>query len=141
VGSLTWHFSLEAGASLALDAWLRLPDSASSLTLEALIQTGTAPEYADHRALTLELQPHPRPGLDEARQAMTGEAVFVRPLKLLDKAADRLSAGDLDKALQHTLEGARALAGTRDPRAAELRHWVGNAVAETAAALATEKRE
>ena len=50
-GRLVWPFQLEAGEQAELDAWLRLPVAPGPVTVEALIQTGTAPDWLDHRTV------------------------------------------------------------------------------------------
>ena len=50
-GALVWPFNLAPGETLERDVWLRLPEQPTLLVLEARIQTGTAPEWTDHRSV------------------------------------------------------------------------------------------
>jgi hypothetical protein len=138
--TLSWPYRLEVASSLALRAWLRLPRDESALDFEALVQIGAAPYYADHRRVTLALQPQSPPGLIAALQAMS-EPLFDVPRKHLEKAEWQLAGGNAEKALKELLKGARALAEIDDPAAPEVRRWVDNAIAETAAAVAADLQD
>jgi hypothetical protein len=127
-----WAFTLNKSEQAASNAWVRLPDTDSTLRFEALVQIGLNAGYEDLSTLTLELDPIRLPGLDAARTAMAGDAELSKPRKYIDKAAYRLARGETDKALKYLIKSASALAKLNTPMAAEIRHWVGNAIATVA---------
>jgi hypothetical protein len=138
---LTWPFTLGDSQRVELTTWVRLPDAEDTLAFEAQVQTGEPPDFSDLLSLRLNLAPTRPPGLDAARLAMEADTVFRKPLRYLTKAADRLAKGDADRALASLLTSARALARITTPEAAQIRHWVDNAIAETAAAIADGTNE
>jgi hypothetical protein len=65
---------------------------------------------------------------------MANDEAFRKPLKYLDKAAERLDRGETEKALGSLLKAAFVLAESAHPAAPQLRHWVASAIAEAARA-------
>lgn len=51
-GTLIWPFTLDIDERIERDAWIRLPAQSGPVELQTLIQTGTAPDWADHRTVT-----------------------------------------------------------------------------------------
>jgi hypothetical protein len=130
--TLTWLFSLDESEQVAFTAWLRLDDGEATVSLDALVQAGQTPDYENHSSLTLDLHPEPLPGLDAARLAMEGNAVYLAPLMYLNLGEKKLAWGFVEGALWNLVRSARALGRIDLPEAAQIRHWVDNAIAEVA---------
>lgn len=56
---IDWPFMLDVDDEASLDLWIRLPERAGPMSVQAIVQTGVAPDRVDHETfeLTVEVQP------------------------------------------------------------------------------------
>lgn len=60
-GVIAWPFTLGLDGQRRLDVWVRLPDAADRVTFTATVQTGTGPDWRDHRTVTHAVPIEPAP--------------------------------------------------------------------------------
>lgn len=131
--SLSWPLDLAVDEEQFLVTWLTLPEREDALVFDLQIQPDGFSGVAVETSLLLE--PEYPPGLEAARLAMEGMRAYRKPRRHLDKAARYLDRERIDQALERLIKAAQSLSRIDTPEANELRHWVGNAIAETARLL------
>ncbi|MEK8021237.1 MAG: nidogen-like domain-containing protein [Candidatus Parabeggiatoa sp.] len=130
--ALIWPFELDANQTAQLAFWLRLPWVENSVSLDTLIQVGTAPNYQDYDHFNFELQVQAHPCLPEALALLTSlkdeNKAYAKALKYSQKAADLIQQGKDDKSLKELVKAIDALRQSDAPEAHTLRVMLGNAI-------------
>lgn len=123
---LVWTFDLAADEQQTLFAWLILAQG--PLQLQAIVQSGVAPDTVEQTRATLDLQPQAEPTLHELRLAIApyrGQRPYARADKYLRWAGNRLQAEDLQGAVTQLLRAADALADIGSAEADAIRVQLG----------------
>ncbi|WP_161624000.1 carboxypeptidase regulatory-like domain-containing protein [Methylohalobius crimeensis] len=126
--ALIWPFDLAEGGHVTFHAWLKLPDV--PVPIDALIQSGAAPDWEDQEALTLDLAPAPLITVEEAyalAAPIKGQA-YKQVRKYLQWAQNDSAAGDWPAALSSLLRAADALIPIATPESESLREAVARAI-------------
>ncbi|MBN2701232.1 MAG: hypothetical protein JXR29_07265, partial [Methylothermaceae bacterium] len=127
-GALIWPFDLAEGGHVTFHAWLKLPDV--PVPIDALIQSGAAPDWVDQKTLTLDLAPAPLPTVEEAyalAASIKGQA-YKQVRKYLKWAQNDSATGDWPAALSSLLRAADALIPIATPESESLREAVARAI-------------
>lgn len=130
-GRLSWNLILTEQAEATFEFWVRLPEMAGPVMIDALIQTDQAGSYVDHEALSLSLSideavmPQLRAELD----AMDGKD-YRKVRQEVEKADDYLARGRIEQALKHLVHAAGLLGRLPGDEAAALRLEAAKAIRE-----------
>jgi len=135
--ALIWPFELQANETGQLAFWLRLPWVENTVSLDTLIQIGTAPNYQDYDHFNFELEVQAHPCLPEALALLTTlkDKSYAKALKYSQKAADLIQQGKDDEALKELLKAIDALRQSEAPEAHALRVMLGNAIRNIAGVI------
>jgi hypothetical protein len=138
-GALIWPYHLQADQTSQLTFWLRLPWVASTVSIDTLIQLGTAPNYQDYDHFNFELQVQASPCLPEALTWLTAlkdqGKHYAKALKYTQKAADLVQQEKDDKALKQLLKATDSLRQSQTMEAHTLRIMLGNAIRNLAGVI------
>jgi hypothetical protein len=138
-GALIWPYHLQAEQTSQLIFWLRLPWVASTVSIDTLIQLGTAPNYQDYDHFNFELQVQASPCLPEALTWLTAlkdqGKHYAKALKYTQKAADLVQQEKDDKALKQLLKATDSLRQSQTMEAHTLRIMLGNAIRNLAGVI------
>ncbi len=137
VPTWVWPYVLDKDQGLTFDAWMRLPADGSAVSIEALLQTGSEPEFKDYETLSLFISPQARDGLDAAiaTLAASSDKAFKPVLNDLQLAQRALDGGDYDTALGRLLKATDRLMDIAEPTAGSVRLMVDAAIWETALSI------
>ncbi|MBI3171899.1 MAG: hypothetical protein HYZ32_04805, partial [Hydrocarboniphaga effusa] len=126
--TLTWTYSLAEGEEKTFTTWVRLPPQAGTLALEANVQIGAAPSFADHTTASLTVNTVQKAGLAEARTLAASDIAFKKVQLWLDKADAALSVNKPDVALGDLVQAADEAMKAAHPQAPALRLMIDQAI-------------
>ncbi len=137
---LIWPFNLDEDQTLNQEFALRLPWIESSVSLNALLQTGVAPDFEDYDSITLTIEVQSKPCLPEALDLLRAlqqdeDKNYAKVQKHLQKAAELIQAENDTKALKELVKAAKELAKSDGLDAHNLRVMVSNAIRNTAGVI------
>lgn len=138
---LIWTFDLAEGQELTLNFWLRLPETAGPVSIDALIQTGLDPDYLDYEALNLLITPEQRGDLAQVLaeiDVLNGESQRYWPVSItLQKAQSYLEKEHYCKALKYLIMATDKLIRIDHEKADEIRLQVDWVIWDTSRKLWT----
>ncbi|MCU7860671.1 MAG: carboxypeptidase regulatory-like domain-containing protein [Candidatus Thiodiazotropha sp. (ex Lucinoma kastoroae)] len=124
-GSIVWPFNLQQSESSALMLWLQPQSDQSDLRIDALIQTGEAPDLFDQATLSLTLILSSAPTLSDLLSELSllvdQDNAYRKAFNLLEKAQQALDQSDSDDAFEKMLKGSEALIKLDTPEAGQIR--------------------
>jgi hypothetical protein len=131
-GGLVCPFDLAEEDRAILRFWVRLPEGLDPISLEARIETGVGPEWAEHARVPLEILPRPAPTLDDALGLLSALAAqehgYEKALRYLERAEQALARADPERALRKLVRAADELVKIADPDVFEARQAVDGAI-------------
>jgi hypothetical protein len=134
--ALIWPFDLQADQTRQLAFWLRLPWVENTVSIDTLVQVGTAPNYQDYDHFNFELETRAYPCLPEALALLTAlkdeDKDYAKALKYTQKAANLVQQGKDDEALTQLVKAVDSLRKSQAIDAHSLRVMLGNAIRNVA---------
>jgi hypothetical protein len=136
--TVTIPFELAEAQALDFDLWVRLPQEAAELSLQADMLTGTAPELTPYGSVGMSLQTTAATTVDTALEQLTavqaqlGKQAAKTVRRELDNAAAALGANDIAAALRALLDAGDALKDETGEGAQALRLTIARALWATA---------
>ncbi|MCU7815443.1 MAG: hypothetical protein KZQ81_09580 [Candidatus Thiodiazotropha sp. (ex Rostrolucina anterorostrata)] len=141
-GSIIWPFDLQASEVTNLMLWLQPQSDQSDLRIDALIQTGEAPDLLDHETLSLTLMLSSAPTLkdllDELSLLADEDNVYRKAFNYLEQAQQALDESDSDDAFEKMLKGSDELIKLDTPEAGQIRLKLAQVIRLTGLTHATD---
>jgi hypothetical protein len=142
-GGLVWPFDLAEEAQAILRFWVRLPEGLDPISLEARIETGVEPEWAEHARVPFALLPEPAPTLGDALALISAlaaqERAYARALRHLERAEQALARAEPERALRKLVRAADELVKVVDRDAFQARQAVDGAIWSVARQLPAQR--
>ncbi|MEW8000742.1 MAG: carboxypeptidase-like regulatory domain-containing protein [Candidatus Thiodiazotropha endolucinida] len=138
-GTLVWSFSLLEGDVQQLTLWLQSHTALTSLSIDALIQSGEHPDYLDQESLYLSLILQAKPALSAALDELTllesQDKAYRKALQWLTQADTDQELPDYPAAIDALLKCADELIKLDTPEAADVRLKVAEAIRQIGLSL------
>lgn len=134
VPTWVWPYTLTEEQTAVLDLWVRLPEDGSAISIEALVQTGTEPEFEDYEIVNLLLTPQLHAGLGAAVSALdaASDKALKPVLNDVRLAQRQLDAADYEGALAHLLKATDRLTDMSSAEAYPIRLMLDRVIREVA---------
>ncbi|MEW8000816.1 MAG: carboxypeptidase regulatory-like domain-containing protein [Candidatus Thiodiazotropha endolucinida] len=141
-GSIVWPFILQESEASDLMLWLQPQSDQSDLRIDALIQTGEAPDFLDQETLSLTLMLSSAPRLTDLLNELSlladQDDIYHNAFNYLEQAKQALDESDSDDALEKMLKSSDELIKLDIPEAGQIRLELAQVIRLTGLTLATD---
>lgn len=138
-GTLIIPFTLATGALAEFDVWIRLPVTTEPVSIEALIQVGQAPTFADHNTITFTITPVADTTFADVIatiDAVSGKDNRIsQARKHVQRAEREWNTGNITDALKALLKAADALMASESSESPNMRRQIDQLIWQLARQL------